>query len=167
MRNTRTNRGWAAVMVAAILMMLAWATAAPSQDGTTFKLLHSFDLTDGTYPYAPLVQASTGNLFGTTGEAGPHDSGTIFRIDPITGQLTTVYGFCSQSGCVDGVLPGGSWLIQTADGNFYSTTYEGGSYGYGRRRHRLQNHPKWHADDVAQLCRFRWQQPRRRAAARE
>ena len=130
MTNAQGNRGWAAVMVAAILMMLAWATAAPSQDGTTFKLLHSFDLTDGSGPFAPLVQASTGNLFGTTSVWGPHDNGTIFRIDPITGQLTTVYGFCSQSGCVDGANPDAP-LVQAADGDFYGTTSYGGSYNNG------------------------------------
>ena len=130
MTNAQGNRGWAAVMVTAILMMLAWATAAPSQDATTFKLLHSFGVTDGSGPYAPLVQASSGNLFGTTSVAGPHNNGTIFRIDPITGQLTTVYGFCSRSGCVDGANPDAP-LVQAADGSFYGTTYYGGSYDHG------------------------------------
>ena len=76
-------------MVAAILMMLAAAIAAPAQK---FTLLHSFDSTDGANPIGVLVQATNGNLYGTTYFAGPNSYGTVFKIAD-GDRLTTLYGF--------------------------------------------------------------------------
>jgi uncharacterized repeat protein (TIGR03803 family) len=81
--------------------------------GTVFKItpsgtlttLHSFDGTHGENPDG-LVQATNGNLYGTTTTNGAHDSGTVFQITT-GGKLTTLYNFCSQSGCTDGVYPAG------------------------------------------------------------
>jgi len=53
--------------------------------------------------------------------------GTVFQITP-TGKLTTVYSFCSQPGCRDGLEPV-SGVIQAEDGNFYGTTMIGGGPG--------------------------------------
>jgi uncharacterized repeat protein (TIGR03803 family) len=109
--------------------------------GTVFKItpggmlttLHSFEGTDGVETYAWLVQATDGNLYGTTSNGGAND--TVFKITP-TGTLTTLYSFCSQTGCRDGFEPAG--LVQATDGNFYGTTFLGGAFccsfddlGYG------------------------------------
>lgn len=136
MINTQGNRRWVAVTVTAILMMLAAAIAAPAQ---TFKTLVSFGGTDGFGPQAALVQATNGNLYGTTAYGGANRScasngslvgcGTIFEITP-SGKLTTLYSFCSQSGCADGQFPFGG-LVQAPDGNFYGTTWGSGDRGYG------------------------------------
>src|ERR1019366_7834316 len=79
------------------------------------------------------VQATNGYLYGTTefGGAGPYGSGggTVFKITP-SGTLTTVYSFCSQSGCADGDDPVAG-LVQATDGNFYGTTDYGGAGKYG------------------------------------
>ena len=85
----------------------------------------------GLFPESgpPFVQASDGNFYGTTDSGGTFGAGTAFKLTP-SGALTTLYTFCSQSGCADGDLPMGS-LIQGSDGNFYGTTYFGGAYGYG------------------------------------
>ncbi len=56
-------------------------------------------------------------------------SGTIFKIT-LSGTLTTLYNFCSQSGCADGQYPSGA-LVQDTDGNLYGTTADGGANGYG------------------------------------
>ena len=44
--------------------------------------------------------------------------------------FTTLYNFCSQSGCADGAGPHAG-LVQATDGNFYGTTSYGGPEGVG------------------------------------
>ncbi len=102
-------------------------------EGTVFKItpggtlttLHSFDVTDGFSVQAGLVQATDGNFYGTTQQGGADSGGTIFKITP-SGTLTTLYSFCSQTGCTDGSHPFAQ-LVQATDGNFYGTTYYGGT----------------------------------------
>jgi len=76
-----------------------------------------------------LTQGSDGNFYGQTNSGGNADQGTIFEITP-SGQLTTLYSFCSQSNCTDGAQPW-SQLVQTSDGSFYGTTIGGGANGKG------------------------------------
>ena len=66
---------------------------------------------------------STGRPTAAGGINGPTSGGTVFKITP-SGILTTLYTFCSQSGCTDGGGPAGV-LVQATDGNFYGTTYGG------------------------------------------
>ncbi len=47
-----------------------------------FKVLHSFDGSDGNQPYAGLTRDKAGNLYGTTRFGGAHGSGVIFKITP-------------------------------------------------------------------------------------
>jgi len=84
---------------------------------------------DGSLPFAELVQANDGNLYGVTATGGAGDAGTIFRMTP-EGALTTLYSFCAQSGCADGELPMAA-LVQDTDGDFYGTTFFGGASGNG------------------------------------
>ena len=99
----------------------------------TLTTLHSFcsqgGCADGEWPYAGLLQATDGNLYGTTHLGGPYGGGTIFKITP-SGTLTLLYSFCSQSQCTDGQEPFAG-LIQATDGNFYGTTQLGGAQGAG------------------------------------
>ena len=92
--------------------------------GGTLTTLYSFcsqtNCPDGDRPYAGLIQASDGNFYGTTRLGGASIYGTIFKITP-GGTLTTLYNFCSQSFCDDGMAPEAG-LIQASDGNFYGTT---------------------------------------------
>ena len=88
--------------------------------------------TDGEAPFrgAGLVQATDGNFYGTTPTAGANASGgTVYKITP-SGRLTTLYSFCSQSGCTDGAYPNGR-LVQATDGNFYGITNGGGAVSSG------------------------------------
>jgi len=102
------------------------------QFGTVFKItpsgvfttLHSFDyVTDGGFVYSKLLQASDGNLYGTTASGGLGGAGTIFKITP-AGTLTTIYNFSGTDG-------GGSTagLVQATNGDFYGTTVGGGTNG--------------------------------------
>ena len=109
--------------------------------GTVFKITPSGTLMtlynfcprsgcpDGLHPYAELVQAANGDLYGTTSEGGANGLGTVFKITP-SGTLTTLYSFCSQGfPCTDGYGPSG--LVQATNGDFYGTTGLGGANNDG------------------------------------
>src|SRR5271156_3730450 len=92
---------------------------------TLYSFCSQSGCTDGANPIAGLVQATNGNLYGTTYFGGTNGLGTVFEITP-AGQLTTLYSFCSQSGCTDGATPYAG-LVQATNGNLYGTTSEGGT----------------------------------------
>ncbi len=131
------------------------ATVGGTQEqyGTLFEItpdgaetiLHLFGASsgDGYSPAVGVIQASNGNLYGTTqlggtnssceeGEAGDLGCGTIFEYSPSSGTYTVLYSF---GGTGDGADPAN--LILGSDGNLYGTTIEGGtstncsSYGCG------------------------------------
>jgi uncharacterized repeat protein (TIGR03803 family) len=85
---------------------------------------HSFDGNDGSYPAAGLVQATNGNFYGTTYAGGDNGAGTVFEMTAGR-KLTTLYSFCSKSGCTDGANPSAG-LVQATNGNFWGTTVNGG-----------------------------------------
>jgi uncharacterized repeat protein (TIGR03803 family) len=101
--------------------------------GTAFKMdasgnlttLHSFAYSDGTNPFAGLIQATDGNFYGTALYGGASDYGTAFKMDA-SGNLTTLHSFAYS----DGAYPRGG-LIQATDGNFYGTTAIGGASDNG------------------------------------
>jgi uncharacterized protein (TIGR03437 family) len=81
---------------------------------------------DGGAPFCSLIQATDGNLYGTTSQVATVNFGTVFRITP-SGTFTTLYTF---SGKADGANPMAG-LIQAQDGNFYGTTQSGGAHDFG------------------------------------
>lgn len=83
----------------------------------------------GNYPYGDLVQGSEGNYFGTTEQGGAFGQGTVFRVTP-AGFLTTLVSFTGNSGNIRGSNPRGG-LEKGVDGNFYGTTTNGGTNGFG------------------------------------
>lgn len=94
-----------------------------------FTVLFSFcgtpNCAGGAVPYAGLVQAADGNLYGTTPYGGAYGGGTIFQITP-QGKLTTLYNFCSRTNCPDGYEPFGALLLAD-NGDLFGTTYGGGT----------------------------------------
>ena len=114
--------------------LILCATMGIALSAQTFTTIHSFDGTDGKYPYAGLIQANNGDGYGTTENGGTSTNcnggcGTVFKITP-GGTLKTLYSFCAQSGCPDGQYPYAG-LFQDANGDFYGTTAEGGASGFG------------------------------------
>ena len=91
-----------------------------------FNSVHQFDCTDGAYPEGALVEGSDGNLYGTTAAGGVSGNGTVFRVGRFGGGFATLHSFAST----DGSRPGAG-LVQASDGNFYGTTWVGGSNGCG------------------------------------
>jgi uncharacterized repeat protein (TIGR03803 family) len=84
-----------------------------------------FNGANGQYPYAGLVQASDGGLYGTTYDGGSNGYGTVFRVTT-NGGFTSLHSFNST----DGEEPR-SGLIQGSDGSLYGTTKGDGLHGYG------------------------------------
>jgi uncharacterized repeat protein (TIGR03803 family) len=125
--NVLSKLNWGTRACAVLVLCATTAIALPAQTLTT---LFIFDGTDGATPYAGLVQATNGDLYGTTerGGSGINDAGTVFRITP-GGTLTTLYSFCPQTPCRDGSSPDAG-LVQATNGDFYGTTFIGG-YGQG------------------------------------
>jgi uncharacterized repeat protein (TIGR03803 family) len=84
----------------------------------TVTVLHSFagPPGDGLAPISGLIQASDGNLYGTTPYGGSmNNNGVIYSITT-SGQFAVV---------VDMVNPTNAPLLQASDGNFYGTTTGG------------------------------------------
>jgi hypothetical protein len=101
--------------------------------GTIFKivpsgdfpltLLFSFDVFDGAYPYAGLVQGSDAKLHGTT--TGASLFGDVFDI--------TTKGSFAELHALNGSTDGAyayAGLVQATDGNLYGAAEKGGN-GYG------------------------------------
>src|SRR5208282_3897145 len=96
--------------------------------GTVFKItlagalttLHNFDSTDGSNPIAALIQATDGNLYGTTYGGGKSGVwGTVFKMTP-AGKVTTLHSFKGT----DGAQPYGP-VSQDTSGNLYGTATNG------------------------------------------
>ena len=105
-------------------------------DGTIYQVTPAGGLTtlytftggsDGSQPYAGLVQDSDGSFYGTTSAGGDaNGDGTVYKVTP-AGGLTTLYTF---TGGNDGSQPQAG-LAHGTDGNFYGTTAYGGANGDG------------------------------------
>lgn len=115
------TRPWSSGVVSKLAALLLFCVATAATQAQTFKLVNDNEGSDW-----PLVQGFDGNLYGASGNGqGTYGfGGSIFRMTP-TGKLTTIYTFCSQTGCADGQNPNG--IVLGTDGNFYGTTGFGGA----------------------------------------
>jgi uncharacterized repeat protein (TIGR03803 family) len=73
------------------------------------------------------VQGGDGNFYGTTWAGGTSTNGNVFQISP-SGSYSNLYSFGSFPN--EGANPNAG-LVQGSDGNFYGTTYFGGTAGAG------------------------------------
>src|SRR5258706_8912168 len=103
-------------------------------NGTVFKMdqngvvsvLYNFSgSTGGANPSGGLVQATDGNLYGTTSAGGTYGYGTIFRIST-AGRFKTLYSFSTAVGENPSSAP-----MQRTSGLFYGSLPFGSKYGYG------------------------------------
>lgn len=94
----------------------------------TLKPIVRFNQTNGERVFGPPIEATDHNLYGATVFGGGSGYGTIYKLTR-EGVYKVLYSFCAQSGCADGEYP--SWLTQSADGDFYGTTYMGGKSNVG------------------------------------
>jgi uncharacterized repeat protein (TIGR03803 family) len=102
--------------------------------GTIFKivpsgdfaltLLYSFDVIDGAYPHAGLVQGS---------DAKPHGTTTGASLSDDVSDITTRGSFAEPHPLINGSTDGAcayAGLVQATDGHFYGAAQKGGN-GYG------------------------------------
>ena len=107
----------------AAVAALAFGAAAPA-GAATFKTLYSFaGGADGGGPTGQLAMGKDGLLYGTTVSGGASGGGTVFRLDPTTGILTTLYAFGIFS--PTGTTPAAGVAID-GKGLVYGTTEAGG-----------------------------------------
>jgi uncharacterized repeat protein (TIGR03803 family) len=89
--------------------------------------IYTFTQGSGSNPNS-IMQATDGNLYGTTYAGGANNCGTLFKLTTL-GSLAFTYSFpCFPA--VGGMNPTGP-LLEASDGNLYGITVNGGSGGVG------------------------------------
>ncbi|MFL5237803.1 MAG: choice-of-anchor tandem repeat GloVer-containing protein [Rhizomicrobium sp.] len=100
-----------------------------------FSVLHTFEITDGSYPYGSMIRDTLGNLYGTTFYGGTshnctYGCGVVWKL-AADGAFSVLHNF---TGSPDGAQPEGR-LARDHAGNLYGTTAYGGYFdssgGYG------------------------------------
>jgi uncharacterized repeat protein (TIGR03803 family) len=98
-----------------------------SAQAQTFDVLYNFTgSSDGGNPYAAVLRDTSGNLYSTAANGGSSGKGVVFKLNT-SGTETVLYSF---TGGNDGGEPLAG-LIRDSAGNFYGTTFSGGSSGDG------------------------------------
>jgi uncharacterized repeat protein (TIGR03803 family) len=101
-------------------------------EGQTLTVLYNFTgASDGSLPYAGIIQDAAGKLYGTAFAGGSDGGGVVYEVNT-AGTERVLYAFCSQTSCADGsssVAP----LVRDKAGNLYGNTDYGGStlYSFG------------------------------------
>jgi uncharacterized repeat protein (TIGR03803 family) len=96
------------------------------QQGVLTVLYNFGETANDGFTHVALIQATDGNLYGTTGNGGAYKNGTIFQIT-LQGTYTRVYDFPGNGG------PQYTYtgLMQHTNGLIYSESGGGGSGGTG------------------------------------
>jgi uncharacterized repeat protein (TIGR03803 family) len=139
MRGKKLSSGLRAAMAILSFTSFMMCTAASQATGPYhFKLLHSFNGTDGNNPSGGLILDAAGNLYGATGGGrtvpdggGLYGMGTVFELSPTSAggwSETVLHNFGSRKN--DGVNPNAPLIFDTA-GNIYGTTTFGGDHASG------------------------------------
>ncbi|MCI0541842.1 MAG: hypothetical protein L0Z50_42135 [Verrucomicrobiales bacterium] len=100
--------------------------------GSNYRVLRSLAGTggDGKYPFAPLIEASDGALYGMTVFGGTPDQGTVYKLNKDGTDYNVLRSFTGVG--TDGAQPSANAsLIEGPDGALYGTTYYGGSANAG------------------------------------
>jgi uncharacterized protein (TIGR03437 family) len=112
------NGGTIFRMTPAGVVSFLYNFSAANPDGTL--------ATDGVEPVGGLIQATDGNLYGTTLLGGGTGvAGTLFRMS-LSGTFTALAAFSGSEGGAPGL-----GLLQASDGNLYGTTSLYGYTGFG------------------------------------
>ena len=95
-------------------------------NGGAYSVLMSFaGGTRGDQPFAGLVQATNGLLYGTTRYGGSNDGGTVFKLSTDGSGFGILHSFTGING--EGSQPLAALLVGS-DGALYGSTFWGGAY---------------------------------------
>ncbi len=95
-------------------------------DGNNFVVLHPFNTSDGSNPYAGLLHAADGFLYGTCQLGGSAGKGVIFKVDTNGNNFSAIHSF---DGANEGGEPYGG--LQISGTTLYGVTRNNGANGYG------------------------------------
>ncbi len=96
-------------------------------DGT-LSVLYSFATAEeGVLPFGSLMQASDGNLYGTTYLGGEDGAGTVFKLT-LAGEFTQLHAFTAKDDDPRWPYTG---LVEAGDGKLYGTVRIGGAPNKG------------------------------------
>ena len=101
-----------------------------NKEGSGYHVLYKFSLTggEGQRPFAGVIEAKDGVLYGTTFAGGASGRGTVFKLNKDGSGYAILHGFQGSpedgAGCFAGLLEG-------SNGVLYGTTIADGSYGGG------------------------------------
>jgi uncharacterized repeat protein (TIGR03803 family) len=95
---------------------------ATGTETTVYSFCSQLSCTDGQHHGAELINIK-GTLYGTTDDGCAYGGGTVFSVDPATGNETVVHSFGSDN---DGEHPRAS--LTYVNGTLYGTTWWGGAY---------------------------------------
>lgn len=110
--------------LACVAVTFSMAMCAQAQ---TLNYFADFNGGNGWEPYASVVQGTDGNFYGTGTNGIYGGGGNLFRMTP-TGEITSIYKFCSLPNCADGGMVE-SALVVGGDGNLYGVATGGGGSG--------------------------------------
>jgi uncharacterized repeat protein (TIGR03803 family) len=108
-----------------IILCLALAIPALTQNQPTVTILATFPLNANGYSPGQLMQGGGGNFYGADYRGGSNGLGSIFRMTP-QGALKILFSFDGATG----MGPGGQ-LVEGRDGYLYGTTVGGGARNSG------------------------------------
>ena len=91
-----------------------------------FSIKANFGGYNGANPFGGLVKGANNQLYGLTFRGGIADSGILYQFDPVSGGFAKRADFTNNNG--RGPVRN---LTLSSDGNFYTTTYQGGVYDSG------------------------------------
>jgi uncharacterized repeat protein (TIGR03803 family) len=142
------NSPWGSLTMDAAGNLYGTTTLSETESGTAFELKNSrgsylfrplltFIQPDGMTPYAGLTFGPGGALYGTTGDGGTYNAGTVYALRPprtfcravsCPWSRTVVYSFGASG---DGSFPYLGSLVFDSAGNMYGTTIQGGTFNQG------------------------------------
>lgn len=107
-------------------------------DGTGYQFMFGFS-SAGSNPYNPesdVITASDGNLYFECVNGGAYGFGTIEKVVPSTGAVTTLWNFDGYTGAYPYDQEHGTYLQRrlfqgATDHNLYGVTSDGGTHGLG------------------------------------